>query len=265
MDYNPISADTLFHYTSSLSILESILINEFYPRYCLEDHSMFNSKHNSLPHLCERAIPMVCFCDIPLSSIRNHAKNYGNYAIGLSKDWGKSKGISPVLYTYEKATTAGYLRGSYHESVGKLTDVNSIKPYTFDFIAVYLELFIFMSKPYEGTLWRNGKYVEGVRFYDEREWRYVPSLDSMLQYKFKPSLTKEEFIANYIRDDNNTKLKQFKLSFSPSDIKYIILDSESEVLNFIKKLRHIKAKYSKDDIDLLTTRIITMEQIKKDF
>jgi len=226
---------------------------------------MFNSKHNSLPHLCERAIPMVCFCDIPLSNIRNHAKNYGNYAIGLSKDWGKSKGISPVLYTYENATTAGYLRDSYHESVSKLTDINSIKPATFDFISVYLELFLFMSKPYEGTLWRNGTYVEGIRFYDEREWRYVPSLDSMLQYKFKPSLTKEEFIANDIYDDNNTKLKRFKLSFSPSDIKYIILDTESEVLDFIKKLRHIKAKYSEADTDLLTTRIITMEQIKKDF
>jgi Putative abortive phage resistance protein AbiGi, antitoxin len=265
MDYNPISADTLFHYTSSISILESILINEFYPRYCLEDHSMFNSKHSNLPYLCERAIPMVCFCDIPLSSIRNHAKHYGNYAIGLSKDWGKSKGISPVLYTYEKAITAGYLRGSYHESVGKLIDKEYIKPTTHDFIAVYLELFIFMSKPYEGSLWRNGKHIKGVRFYDEREWRYVPSLESMLQYGFQPSLTKDEFNTDKIRDDNNAKLTPFKLSFSPSDIKYIILDNESEVLEFIRKLRYIKAKYSTDDIDLLTTRIITMEQIKKDF
>jgi hypothetical protein len=43
----------------------------------------------------------------------------------------------PLLAIYVVAIMKG---------VGKLIDLNSIKPATLDFIAVYLELFLFMSQ-----------------------------------------------------------------------------------------------------------------------
>ena len=33
------------------------------------------------------AIPMVCFCDIPLLRVNEHKQKYGNYAIGVDKDF----------------------------------------------------------------------------------------------------------------------------------------------------------------------------------
>ena len=39
----------------------------------------------------------------------------------------------------------------------------------------YLTYFL---KPYEGKIYRDGKFSDGlVRFYDEREWRFVPPFD----------------------------------------------------------------------------------------
>ena len=74
-----ISANTLFHFTRDMDTLLSILRSKFYPRLCLEQ--------KIVPTLDLRlAIPMVCFCDIPLSQISEHTEMYGEYAIGIKKN-----------------------------------------------------------------------------------------------------------------------------------------------------------------------------------
>ena len=58
----------------------------------------------------------------------------------------------------------------------------------------------------------------------------------------------------------------FSLSFEPKDIKYIIVNKESEIHEMLKKVIKIKGgKFSYDDVQILTTRIISMEQIIEDF
>jgi hypothetical protein len=69
-----ISAQTLFHFTKSAEALIGILREEFKPRYCLEDQTVM--RHPDGPNMLELAIPMVCFCDIPLSSIIWCCDNY---------------------------------------------------------------------------------------------------------------------------------------------------------------------------------------------
>lgn len=93
----PISTSTVFHFTRSSENLISILAHTFRPHFCLEDLNvvMPDSRHEED---LEFAIPMVSFCDIPLSQVSPHLKHYGNYGIGLSKDWAISSGLAPVLY-----------------------------------------------------------------------------------------------------------------------------------------------------------------------
>lgn len=85
MNKTYLSANTLFHFTNNIDNIINILTNEFSPRYCMESFEFLGGCD------LEIAIPMVCFCDIPLSQIKNHIENYGGYAIGLSKEWGGQK------------------------------------------------------------------------------------------------------------------------------------------------------------------------------
>ncbi len=98
-------SDNLFHFTKSIDILESILKNGFYARYCLEDIRWLNSNEDKFI-----AFPMVCFCDIPLSRATEHTEFYGSYGLGLTKDWGIRNNLNPVVY----GTDNGLVRDAIH-------------------------------------------------------------------------------------------------------------------------------------------------------
>src|SRR5271157_1052471 len=156
-----LSANTLFHFTGSPDNLESILRNEFHPRYCLENWNILNLKE-----LNEIAIPMVSFCDIPLSQIRKHVRYYGHYAIGLTKEWGMKNNISPVLYTHKQARLSVYLRRIFAEAMRTAADT---KQDEFSELLQDVLKFTKFLKPYQGKLWRNGQYLKKIiTFYDER-------------------------------------------------------------------------------------------------
>jgi hypothetical protein len=66
-------------------------------------------------------------------------------------------------------------------------------------------------------------------------------------------------------DKVDKPLLPIRLEFEPNDIKYIIINDDSEIGEFVDHLRRVKGKnYSLHDIERLTTRIFTTEQIKTD-
>ncbi|MFA6977845.1 MAG: abortive infection system antitoxin AbiGi family protein [Ignavibacteriaceae bacterium] len=262
-----ISSNTLFHFTNSASSLISILLDEFRPHYCLEDFKF--SVEGDEPF--ELAIPMVCFCDLPLSQIKTHLRLYGNYGIGMNKLWGQKNGISPVLYSYRGSYFFRHIRDILTETSQSLANPNnqSLK-YEKRFIGI-----LSFIKPYLGPFWRKDNYIPSVRFYDEREWRYVPETlpnkaagfsDPDL-FSIADILQKEDFLNPVKLADNNRKIARdkFRIPFSPNDIKYLIVSEENEILPLIKSIREIKGKYSHDEVDLLTSRIISSSQIIDDF
>ena len=57
-------------------------------------------------------------------------------------------------------------------------------------------------------------------------------------------------------------------AFGADDIKYIIISDENEINGMVRDLRNIKGaihKYDEDTVDRLTSRIITVKQIRSDF
>ncbi len=110
----PISSKSLFHYTSNgFAGLTSILQNGFKVSLCTETKTSDLSNGKKL--IEKLAVPMLCFCDIPLSVISNHSKTYssemeGVYAIGMKKEWGIKHGLNPVIYIPDESNIAWHIQ-----------------------------------------------------------------------------------------------------------------------------------------------------------
>lgn len=245
----PISANTLFHFTRNYDTLLSILKSKFYPRLCLEQ--------KIVPTLDLRlAIPMVCFCDIPLSQMSEHSLKYGEYAIGIKKDWAIKQGVSPILYVHEKSlilnTVLSEIKSVSEEVLKNPGGDSSLKMKKFvDTVC--------MMKPYEGYDERVGK---SIRFYDEREWRYVPSREKDDQFLY---LTEAVFNEEGARDKINYENEKYGVVFNPDVINYLIVATDKDVLKLKRAIEEIKGDFSYNSVQLLMTKIISMERIREDF
>ena len=255
------SSNTLFHFTASFPNLLSILRHEFRPNFSLE---RIPPPLKGLSPLVA-AIPMVSFCDIPLSSAHYHLDVYGCYGIGLSKPWGLKHGISPVLYTYAAAETAspafriGILLRRFQQ-LTKQVHATQLRAA----IENDLDRLISFMKPYEGTLRRPGKRPRRVRFYDEREWRFVPLTDP--EWLPDGSLSEESYKNEAVRAAAQSQLaERHVLGFEPWDIRYVIVKRESEILPTIRAIEDIKAKYTDDEKKILASRVISADQVREDF
>ncbi len=251
-----LSPDSLFHFTPHYKNLIGILENTFYPRYCYDE---FDLVDNDQQPFIEDAVPMVCFCDIPLSQLISHINTYGKYGLGMSKEWGIRRGLNPVIYFNKNSYLAKKL-SLIVNSTRWIMDNPSREPVN--------EAMMYF-KPYEGTLYRSGHSLrENVRFYDEHEWRYMPDGDIMIENSMELSIQghlyrNTEYLANA-----NRKLETdiTKLSFNADDIKYVIIKEENQINEMVKALRQIKGnRYDRNTIDRLTSRIITVKQIQDDF
>jgi len=258
-----VSANTLFHFTNNIDNLIGILTNNFYPRFCLENHSAFFLNTNYRDP--ELAIPMVCFCDIPLSNISNHVDKYGRYAIGLSKNWGIINNISPLTYFHDNSVFVKIIKGLVELSYQQANSLGS-----HDYAGIYNKLYqlIGFTKKYIGISNINGKIQNNICFYNEREWRYCPDTSYLFETGLPYIMEKQDFYNEKLRIKSNNKLENqdVSLKFTPSDIKYIILSKENEIHAMINNIESIKSvKYSSSEIELLKTRIISMEQVSQDF
>jgi hypothetical protein len=264
----------LFHFTSSKDNLFGILKNEFKLNYSLEEVKY--AKKTS-----RFAIPMVCFCDIPLSQIKSHIDTYGHYGIGLSKKWAVRKGLNPIIYLKKDS----FLSKSLSETKSIVSDLlyerlweNDIHGDT-DFSSLadalnkclsYRYLFGYI-KNYEGKFFKDKKHAKAVTFYNEREWRYVPKIidgftsDTPLDEQMKALILGEEAYSSQSgRESLISRLKP--LGFEPGDIKYLIVRNEDELNWIIDVVKKVKSpKYPPRVIEVLTSRILTSDQIKHDF
>lgn len=247
-----ISSNTLFHFTQDKSTLESILTNNFWPCLSIEENNILEGD------LSKIAIPMVCFCDIPLGNINRHMRRYGNYAIGLKYSWAKSKGLNPVWYLNFRANVLKSLWDIYgHLDVNDLT-YNDGTPRGNKLMYPFCFIKKFSSKQMDNI----STDPKHIRYYDEREWRYVPKLFENGKRVF---LSYSEYNDTSRRERVTRILRNNPLCFTPSDINYIIVKNDEELLYMKHFLERTKSAYSQHDREILVTKLISAQRIKNDF
>ncbi|MDE6643975.1 MAG: hypothetical protein K2K27_07730 [Muribaculaceae bacterium] len=234
-----ISSNSLFHFTSQLNFLEDILKKGFWPRYCKE-YGWGNK-------FIDFAVPMVCFCDIPLSMIKDHTKFYGGYGIGVSRKWIYShKSITPVQYIATSSFEFQYInRLLTHLKNATITDSGINK--------------LLLAKKVSGKAIDKNGNISSKKFYDEREWRHVPSLS---KDKIIIPLNKKE---QFNPDEYSVITNTHRLVLDIDSIQYLIIPDESKRAKLIESLRNIYADQTKEKISILISKILTIKQILNDF
>ncbi|MCC7302804.1 MAG: hypothetical protein IT233_09190 [Bacteroidia bacterium] len=253
--YSAVSANTLFHFTSGLDVIRGVLRTGFYPSYhreVLKDILRSKSEYGV------SYVPMVCFCDIPLTRIKKHIQDYGSYGIGLSKKWGLKQKICPIIYVDKNSSTVSHIK--------KLTENLTVLDETYKAGLKQAETIdddILDFENVMGELMHIYKYLKPYKradtvFYDEREWRYVPYGS---QY---PVLWRGKFKRRFKL--NKLLRKEAPLTFTPDEINYIIVKNNKEIPKMVDMINRLPDRpYTKNMKKILATKIITTEQLDKDF
>jgi hypothetical protein len=244
-----LSSNSIIHFTKTKDALKGILEENFKIKYCLE-------KVNLATEL-NYVAPMVSFCDIPLSQIKEHIGKYGAYGIGLTKEWAQKHKLNPVLYIQSNSYLSVSIEDSYRAiALGSVNDWAVLNESQKNWLNILRHV-----KNYEADLSRGGEVIKNYRFSDEREWRYAPNYIDCNEM----AIHHDSYKTDDEKKEMNEKLKKLRLNFEPNDIKYIIIERESEISEFVEILKKSKGnKYSYNDVERLMTRIITSEQIKTD-
>lgn len=232
-----LSSNILWHQTNKEALKKILKQKSFRYSYSLEH---IEAENDTL----ECAFPMLSLCDIPFADIEDYLTKYGGNSIGLSREWGKRHGITPVVYCDPSSSllndSMGLFRQNLNNGLGR-------------FVA---KLFSHI-KNHEGKLHKY-KYRR-YRFFDEREVRIIPSLDKLGKFGYNPVLWGHEYTI-YKANNGNSSLLSNKLTipFSYSDIRYFILKDEDSI-------SAIKAILSKE-IDLSKSNIgfFTIKQVRED-
>ncbi|MBQ9218203.1 MAG: hypothetical protein IJ160_08560 [Muribaculaceae bacterium] len=290
MTNNNSHTSALFHYTRNQNIIFGILREGLKFSYCKEKFSA---------NLC-LGIPMISFCDIPISHSSEHSSKYGQYAIALSKEnlMSKYKGaLNPVNYftSISSVEAAFRLKDEAINSKQKLNDISRNaegkevtikidgaiykgKGLGAEHVQDVLQLFfnsinyhhyatqaIGFMKAYQSQ--HNGKNQIN---YDECEWRIVLPENAKLEDK---TLCKWFWNENEYDNWRNNREDKFvhgmSLLFTVDDIEYIIVPNKDLIPNFIKRLIKLKSLCGQElnnrERYSLVSKVISLEQIKRDF
>lgn len=242
----------LFHFTTKQS-LKLILNSTFKVSYARERILGGNS-------IKEFAVPMISFSDLRLSEVKDNIGTYGKFGIGLTKDWAIENGLNPVMYASQHSLfTENFMNGieDLFSLVNKSSDTSGRYETAYNNTINTLRYI----KNYRGDLIRpRKKIVHNYVFANEREWRYVPAITTDIS----PFIPIEQIRTSEEKLAFNKKINHLRLNFEPDDIKYLIVEKDSDINDLINYLKTTKSRFSIDTIDRLASRILTYEQIEKD-
>lgn len=238
---NRVYSNAFFHYTHNFEFVKNILEDGFKVFFCREE---VYSSEKRVMHI---GIPVVCFCDLPLSHIAQN--NYGQMGIGMSRKWGIAKMLVPVFYYPNNAecfSTKTILQASKaflkKRPAAEYRALGHSKP-------------LYKIQPDKGQSKNN---------YIEREWRRVFYSAGVFKWK-----TEAEYDA--YRGDKSTPKTPVgnPITFNVDDVDFIIVpeNKKTELLDFImRRLSTIGGApgvASMSDREVLASKIVTVEQLAR--
>ncbi|MDR3666414.1 MAG: abortive infection system antitoxin AbiGi family protein [Ignavibacteriaceae bacterium] len=227
--YARLSSTTLFNFTDSFENLRNNLLKGIYCTTIIErfppDFKFYGYKS-----------PMVCFCDIPLGLVKEHLDWYGNYAIGIKREEARKLGVHPVWYIHKGLPIKKII-------IQKI----SLNDTTYRALLPYFKRFI-------GDQKNLNKEIHRKKFYDEHEWRYIPS-DKRNLIKLLNSNPGDELKKNRCVT---------RMPIPLQSIEYIIVRNDKDKTNLYPFLKSLAEK-NEFCYESLVSSIITAKQIRRDF
>ena len=230
-----LSSNILWHQTDRKGFLS--ILKEKRLRYGYSREYVFGKGKDS-----EMAIPMVSVCDLPFSEMDSYLGKYGNYAIGLSSDWGRRNGLNPVWYCHRTSSIFKKLVLHFAE-----TQSQEERQTIFDVLS--------HVKFVEGVLPK--KNYRKYRFYDEREYRKCPPLDVLEEGGYNPFLTIAEY-EQYKEEHSKNSSMNIGIPFEWSDVKFLVVYSNQNI-------DEVRNELDKQGCDNPQIGIYTEDQVRQDF
>lgn len=207
-----LSSNTLWHQTDIDGIKAILESTKLHCSYSLETIAI---RGRTQPLLV--AFPMISMADIPIADIESYIKQYGGYSIGFKRSFVYNQGFSPVWYRNQ---TSFSLVDSY-DNFQKLLE-KDFKQYDSIDKQIWAELAY--TKNFQGNLEKYG--FSSYRFYDEREWRWIPRFDELADKNLHPFIkgqTYKDFKSN--NNPNLIDIHNISIDFKFEDIAYIIVNT----------------------------------------
>ncbi|MCD7951100.1 MAG: abortive infection system antitoxin AbiGi family protein, partial [Erysipelotrichaceae bacterium] len=233
------SANTFFHFMNKQKFLKEILNDKkIYPRFCKEDISNLDLDIKSI------TIAMKCFCNIPLHLVNNHRNEYGNYCIGLKKEWGIKNGLQPVIYYNIDSEFKTSFKTTYEAAMAYVANDEIL----INMAELINHTFKYM-KPIMGLDPKTKKLKD---FTDEKEWRFVPNINCP---EFSEIIIDDTIDNPDVLELYNATIKKegYCLNFDYKDIKYLFVKKSSNRKSLIKVIE--KLECSQEEKNYLISKI----------
>lgn len=204
------------------------------------------------------AVPVISFCDIPLSKVSVHVGKYGGYAIGVSKEFATTNQFSKVLYLDQFSSVTKGIFGIHDYTITNFHKIDEDKGFSIlnDGVLQLLQV----MKNNVGPLIRKAGPVGQYKFFEEMEWRYTPFVYPKHNQVYADF---EELEKHY---PEKPHLPDYSLPLKFDDINWIIVRRNDEIPSLISSLKTFANLFqSQDELEILISRILSIEQIENDF
>lgn len=302
--FNKINASSLCHFTGRFDVLQKIIKNGIRFSFAFEKLSPatianfeYPSNSQLVSHIYENAgvaIPMVSFCDIPITRAAEHISKYGQYMVGLNKELIielYNKIINPVFYIYSDNLHHAiddishvYAEATNQQMQEVIKRGKGIKVFTIE-TAEEIVKEIIKECPYSNRKF-SAQFIVGlskpcyskdgkVCYYDEREWRTFWPDKMTKKTEWKWGITYEDYSSN--KNDWNKELASDETNyitipegFLYFGITHIVVKNDDQIprmIDFIMNSQTLfgQTNVSKSERLILVSKITSFERVALDY